>query len=347
MLKNFVLICAVILHTTHGFPTKTKYHKSPTVQGILPVSSPAFLPPFPLHGVAPASFNTANYPEPWRVPDTQHPEVQAAIRAIDWDYVPRFEPQHVDSAQYDSMTDEACWWSFTQCTRPKVSYLPDDVKTCPQPGDFGLSFDDGPLLPTHSQETRLYDFLASERQTATLFYIGSNIISFPGAVLPALQSGHTLCAHTWSHPHMTSLSNEEVVAELYWTMRAIKEAAGVTTRCWRPSYGDVDDRVRAIAHQLGLHTIVWDSDSFDWGVPSASNNFGGTTTQEDVDGYFESWIEARKQGGEAHGRIALQHENSDQTIAIAMKWLNRLKGVFRVQKIHDCEPRLPSPYWEA
>lgn len=32
---------------------------------------------------------------------------------------------------------------------------------------------------------------------------------------------------------------------------------GITPTCWRPPYGDVDDRVRAIAQSLGLRTYVW------------------------------------------------------------------------------------------
>jgi peptidoglycan/xylan/chitin deacetylase (PgdA/CDA1 family) len=102
-------------------------------------------------------------------------------------------------------------------------------------------------------EPRLYDFLAKQDQTATLFCkfllaqinwiksivltlylskidVGSNVVNFPEAALRATQSGHTLCAHTWSHPQMTTQTNEEIVAQLYWCIRSIKEAAGVTTR---------------------------------------------------------------------------------------------------------------------
>lgn len=60
---------------------------------------------------------------------------------------------------------------------------------------------------------------------------------------------------------MTTKSNVDVVAEFYWTLRAIKEATGVTPKCWRPPYGDVDDRVRAIAWQMGMRTIIWDEDT--------------------------------------------------------------------------------------
>ena len=34
----------------------------------------------------------------------------------------------------------------------------------------------------------------------------------------------------------------------------------------QPPFGDVDDRIRAIAHGLGLRTILWQYDSQDWQV---------------------------------------------------------------------------------
>ena len=56
---------------------------------------------------------------------------------------------------------------------------------------------------------------------------------------------------------MTSLSNEQIVAELKWTEKAIVDIIGVTPIYWRPPYGDVDNRVRAIATQLGYKTSIW------------------------------------------------------------------------------------------
>lgn len=38
---------------------------------------------------------------------------------------------------------------------------------------------------------------------------------------------------------MTTLTNEEVFAELLYSKRIIKELVGVTVQCWRPPYGDV------------------------------------------------------------------------------------------------------------
>jgi peptidoglycan/xylan/chitin deacetylase (PgdA/CDA1 family) len=40
---------------------------------------------------------------------------------------------------------------------------------------------------------------------------------------------------------MTSLSNEQIVAELGWGREAIRRVLGVTPVIWRPPYGDVGE----------------------------------------------------------------------------------------------------------
>lgn len=74
---------------------------------------------------------------------------------------------------------------------------------------------------------------------------------------------------------MTGLTNEEVFAELYYTAKAIRQVLGYSTRpsndladlaaprCWRPPYGDIDDRVRTWAYAMGLESILWDQDTND------------------------------------------------------------------------------------
>lgn len=72
-------------------------------------------------------------------------------------------------------------------------------------------------------------------------------------------AGHQLSVHTWAHPYLTKLTNEQIVAELGWTKKVIKDVTGVTPNTFRPPYGDIDDRVRAIAAQMGLTPIIWTS----------------------------------------------------------------------------------------
>jgi len=107
---------------------------------------------------------------------------------------------------------------------------------------------------------RLYSFLQSNNVKATHFFIGVNIIMNPQEFLIAVNVNEDdIAVHTWTHPHMTTLSNEDVVAQLAWSMELIHNSTGGRVpRFWRPPYGDTDVRVSAIAKEvLGLTTILW------------------------------------------------------------------------------------------
>lgn len=74
-------------------------------------------------------------------------------------------------------------------------------------------------------------------------------------------------------------------------MKMIKLAIGVTPTCMRPPYGDIDDRVRAVAKALGLRIILWQSDSFDWEVGSTPG-----VTPAMVDNNYQNLINGVKNG---------------------------------------------------
>lgn len=163
---------------------------------ILAVSSPTWLPNFPVpSGVATSypsgpiptgatldrtTLNLTDYPTGWESPPTDHPEVQAVINAIDWSRVPNatvhkaLSNGDLDMNGYPD-SDPYCWWSDTNCVKPKVDYLPEDIYLCPRVGDWGLTYDDGPFNPTGDNTTdryaepELYNFLAAHNQKATLF----------------------------------------------------------------------------------------------------------------------------------------------------------------------------------
>lgn len=94
---------------------------------------------------------------------------------------------------------------------------------------------------------------------ATHFMIGGNILGNPSLMQRCANNGGHIAVHTWSHPYTTSLSNEDVLSELGWTMQLIADLnGGRLPRYWRPPFGDVDNRVRAIAKGVfGLETVVW------------------------------------------------------------------------------------------
>ena len=199
-----------------------------------------------------------------------------------------------------SSSDPDCWWTYGQagskCSVPKHSGIPTDITICDEPRTWGLSFDDGPNC-THNA---FYDYLQSKNQKATMCYIGSNVLNWPYQAQRGLTDGHHIISHTWSHPYMTALTNTEVFAELYYSTKAIKEVTGVTVEAWRPPYGDVDDRVRAIATGLGLSTVLWSADTDDWMVEPE-----GTLPRSTIESNYATII---NNVSDTIGNIVLTHE---------------------------------------
>jgi len=92
---------------------------------------------------------------------------------------------------------------------------------------------------------------------ASFYVIGSRVIERPNILIEEYMSGHEIGVHTWSHPvscfrlaivlfalpvlnqSLTSLTNEQIVAELGWTRRAIRAVLGVTPITMRPPKGDI------------------------------------------------------------------------------------------------------------
>lgn len=233
-------------------------------------------------------------------------------------------------------SDPDCWWSFQHCTTPKLAGLPPDIWTCPEPDTWGLTLDDGP----NCSHNAYYDFLRQSNQKATLFYIGSNVIDWPLEAQRGLADDHEICGHTWSHPYMTGLTNEQVFAELYFTKKIIKDILGVTILCWRPPFGDIDDRVRYIANALGLSTILWDNDMNDFRYI--------TLGQAAVDANYQHMLDTANKGGfKTKGTLVLTHELNADTMATSQKFLPKIAQAFKyITPVAVCQNNT-HPYLES
>lgn len=123
------------------------------------------------------------FPETWKAPPTDLAEVKAAYNSIDWTKVPnapirRQNPDGSWVSTSDGANDPYCWWSSSNCLTPRVSYLPPDLYTCPNKGDWGLNHDDGPFnrytdynadKENPYAEPALYNFLATHNAHTSLF----------------------------------------------------------------------------------------------------------------------------------------------------------------------------------
>jgi hypothetical protein len=168
-----------------------------------------------------------------------------------------------------------------------------------------VSQDDGPLGPG----VRLYEFFDQHNISSTHFYTGSNIVRNFGVFLQCRSiSGQHFAPHSWSHQYTTSLTNEQVVAEIGWTMQIIADNNfGLIPAHWRPPYGDVDNRVRAIAREVfGLKTIIWHPDPQDYFIHT-----GQKGKQAVLDDYTKALV-----GPKSPGLIPLEHVLSVEAVDV-------------------------------
>lgn len=135
----------------------------------------------------------------------------------------------------------------------------DDAYTCPQ---MSQSFDDGPSPLT----PKLLDSISYK---TTFFTLGVNVVKYPEIYHEMQEKGHLLLSHTWSHPFLPSLSNEKIIAQFEWSIWAMNATGKHLPKWYRPPYGGIDNRVRAIARQFGMQLVLWDYDTFDWKLDSA------------------------------------------------------------------------------
>ncbi|KAI8636018.1 hypothetical protein BD408DRAFT_426821 [Parasitella parasitica] len=271
-------------------------------------------------------------------------EFMSVYNAIDWTKVPTAPVRKLTAAGgldltgYDTVNDPDCWWSASQCVKPKANGVNPDIYACPEPETWGLTFDDGP----NCSHNAFYDYLETNKQRASMFYIGSNVLNWPFGALRGLKDGHHLCGHTWSHRMMTTLSNQEVLAELYYTAKAIKYVTGVTPLHWRPALGDLDDRVRWIASQLNMTAILWNLDTDDWAAGSTPGITADTVNQR-----YKDFIQMGSNGTyKDSGNIVLSHEINNMTMDFFVNHYPDIKKNYKhVADVATCM-NIAHPYLE-
>jgi endo-1,4-beta-xylanase len=127
-------------------------------------------------------------------------------------------------------------------------------------GYVALTFDDGPNANTHA----LLATLRSSGARATLFNTGEHAAANPALVATEAAGEMWIGNHSFSHPHMLTLSVEEMRDELARAQNAIQAGGGGTPGLFRPPYGETDERLESAAVGLGLLLMTWDVDAEDW-----------------------------------------------------------------------------------
>jgi len=281
-----------------------------------------------------ALINPANYPALDKPPPTDSPQVQQWIQEVanSGVTIPNITPTVAGGcpANLQAVADTSrCWWTCGGCTRDT------DITTCPDKLTWGLTYDDGPSPYTPD----LLAYLDQNNLKSTFFTIGSRAISLPAVLQTEYIGGHQIGVHTWSHPSLTTLTNEEIIAELGWSKKVIYDILGVTPNTMRPPYGDIDDRVRAICTAMGLTPVIWTRISAE--ATFDTNDFsiaGGITTVGQV---LLNWDNILGNATTIDtGFIVLEHDLFQQSVDVAVGYIlpDALahQPAFRIEPVVTC-----------
>ena len=112
---------------------------------------------------------------------------------------------------------------------------------------------------------KILDVLNKHEVKGTFFLTGKFVEKNTILVKKIHEAGHEIFNHTYSHPYLTLVSDEQINKELFEMNNALKNIINQSTKpFFRPPYGDRDDRVLKQAFNSGYQSVYWTVDALDW-----------------------------------------------------------------------------------
>ena len=182
-----------------------------------------------------------------------------------------------------------------------------------------LTFDDGPDEMVTQQ---IIDILKEYDVKGNFFFLGSKVEEYPQVVHNAYQNGNLILSHSYHHTDLSTMSNEEMKAEIDQAGSAINSVIGKKPAIIRPPYGATNEEVAQVSQQEGYSIVLWSIDTLDW-------------SQKEADHIVDNVVNNLR-----NGDIILMHSNEDK--AETAKALPRIIETLREQnfEIVDLEELL-------
>lgn len=131
---------------------------------------------------------------------------------------------------------------------------------------LALTFDDG---PDNYYTPRILDILRAKGVHGTFFMVGKEAKRFPDMVKRIVKEGHAIGNHSWDHPKLWTLNNQQITQEIVSAENEIQRITGRRSGLFRPPYGRVTPADVSLIHHLGYRIIDWSVDTLDWkGTPA-------------------------------------------------------------------------------
>jgi peptidoglycan/xylan/chitin deacetylase (PgdA/CDA1 family)/glycosyltransferase involved in cell wall biosynthesis len=159
-----------------------------------------------------------------------------------------------------------------------------------------LTFDDGP----HPEYTpRLLDVLKERDVCATFFVIGSQAERHPEIVRRAVEEGHAVGNHTFSHGDPSATPTRRLIEEVRRTDDLLRRLTGRAPRLFRPPHGKVTAEKLWRLWRDGQTVVLWNADPKDY-------------SRRDPD-EVRAWFRERPLRG---GDLVLMHDNVPHAIDV-------------------------------
>ena len=148
-----------------------------------------------------------------------------------------------------------CLLPQKSCARAAFSHGSRENKS------IALTFDDGP----HPRYTpQILALLDKYQIRATFFMIGCNAELYPDVAKAVAAGGHEIGNHTYSHPHMKSITAETLREEIGKTEDVLDGLGIKKPLLFRPPEGFRSIAQIEATEALGYRMIVWSLDTHDW-----------------------------------------------------------------------------------
>jgi len=144
---------------------------------------------------------------------------------------------------------------------PKLEF----INNGPSAGNrVAFTFDDGPIP---GKTTRILDAFKERKLHATFFMIGRNIAADPELAQRVLAEGHDVGNHTYTHPKLPSLNDEQACAEIQKTDDIMLETMNYRPIWFRPPYGELRPDQFGLVARHGMRPVLGNASTRDWSEP--------------------------------------------------------------------------------
>lgn len=135
----------------------------------------------------------------------------------------------------------------------------------PAKKDVIFTFDGGATVQSGE---KILAVLSKHHVKGTFFLTGKMALANPDLVKKIVAGGNEIFNHTYDHKNLTTLTDQEIIAELSGFESVLWNIAHISPKPYfRAPYGSRDARVLAVAKKDGYTSVFWSVDALDWREP--------------------------------------------------------------------------------